>query len=242
MKRFKIMMYMIKNGMQSKPMLFMSLFFVMLGVAFEIGMTPVNLGNNYIMPLSSIYFALVGLFIYQLLVTPTFFGVVGASPQKRFLRVTASSLSALLVSLAANTIFILIRVFITIGVVAKGRNLDDVMIEKLYMAILFTGLLCVFGFIYLSFSFTHMIVSLVCFLVFTAGITLLFGGSVLDKIYHGFYAPILERLGKTGTHALVIVSCYAMLLLGSLISYIISNVNYRKCFSPGFTKNIGNLH
>ncbi len=231
-------MYMIKNGIQSKQMLWMTSFFLVLGVIFEIGMTTVNLRNNYIMPLSSIYFALVGLFIYQLAVTPTFFGMVAASPKKRFLRVTASSLSALTVSLAANTIFILIRVFITIGVIAKGENFDEVRIEKLYMAILFTALLCVFGFIYLSFSFIHMIASLVFLLICSVGIAFLFGGSILDKIYQMLYAPVLETLGKTGTHALVIVIFYLLLLLGGLICYVIGDLNYRKGFSRGFTKNV----
>ena len=231
-------MYLVKNGIQSKQMWIMALFFMFLGVVFEISMTSVNLQNNYVMPLSSIYFALVGLFIYQLAVTPTFFGMVAASPQKRFLRVTASSLSALMVSFASNTIFIFIRVFVTIGVIAKQGNFDDARIEKLYLTIVLTAVLCLFGFIYLSFSFIHMLGSLVFFIACTTGIALLFGGNNLDRIYRMLYAPVLETLGKTGTHALVIVIFYILLLLGGLICYVIGDLNYRKDFSRGFTKNV----
>ncbi len=232
---------MIKTGTQSKQMIFMVFFFMVLGIVFEISLTTVNLERGFIMPLSSVYFSLVGIFLHQLLVIPTVFGFIAASPRNRFLRTKASVAVAVITSLIGNTVFILLRVFVTLGFGTRKMNLSEDMLEKLYFSLIISAILCVLGFVYLGLSYVSMLSSLIFLIVGMAGTSLLFVGTVLDGIYRTLYVPVLDTLGKTGAHAVVIATYYLLIIFGGLICYIISVLNYRKGFSKQFTKGMGNL-
>ncbi|MBR5967555.1 MAG: hypothetical protein IK001_03045 [Lachnospiraceae bacterium] len=230
MKKFFKYVKLLRYGLQFRTTAIMSLFFVGLGVLFEMTM---SFSTLFGMSLSGLYMGLIGAYSYQLCATAAVAKLVNASPMKRDLLTKAPVLIALITSLITYTIFILMRVFYTIGVrlPAEAAYYPDAE-PMVHMSMIYCGVLIFVLMVYLPVSYKNYVLGIVIlggYLVFM----LIFGnGETLTAFMIDKYNALIGAFGYKTTLALLTAFGYVCILIGAALGYLINLLTIRKEISP----------
>ena len=219
---------MLRYGLQIRQLLICGILFIGMGTIFEC------FGKGFSFSLSGFYFGVVGAYAYQISFSTINSKWVKSSPLQRRLLTTTPVLVSLVTSLAGYTLFVLMRVFITIGIRYKHDprffGIEDE--YELYIGIIYAATILSIAFIYQAFCYRYYVASTV---VFTASVGLwlhgvdnMFGGAVLTEKLNCLEAQI----GSFGTHGLVILTSYLLILLSAIICYAVNILLYRIPLSP----------
>ncbi len=226
-KYFKILPY----GLQYKQMIFLGILFVIIGLMLELmdGFSAIR--NTRVSGYAGIYFAFAGVYAFQLGFTPGVAKLVKSSPMQRQLFTIAPTLITLIISLISHTVFVLIRVFFTIGYrVKRMENVKLEITESLYITILLSAAFLFLALVYQGFCYRYYVASTAVFVVlFSIGLTILSDGRIASflKVYFDLY----NKIGAAAAHTICIAGSYLIICLGAAACWLSNVALYRKPLS-----------
>ena len=203
----------IKFGLQLKLMCILGIGFFALGILFEV--TDHGTSN-----LGALYIAISGLYVFQLVFSPSIAKLVQVSPYKKKIQTKGTALISLIFSLFTYTVIVAIRLI-------KGDPawLEDQQIDtaEFYSVLLYAALILFILLIYMAISFKIYIVSLIICIAGVLGFMF-----VANTAGRNPFVMITEKLMDGNNPALLIVVCYAIILLGGLLCYVGNCLLFRR--------------
>ena len=235
MKKLITYFKLLKYGLQYRTMMIMTVLFIGMGILFEM---TASLSSLFGMSLGGLYMALIGAYMYQLVATVAVAKVVSASPMKKELLTSAPIIMATIVSLVTYTIFILVRLFYTIGIrLPKEAELYPDAEAMLVMSILYCGGLIFVLMIYLPVSFKKYAFGIIILAAYMVFMLVIGNGVKMTSFMVDKYYVLVDTFGKEITLGLVIAASYVMLLLGSFVGYLINCLTIRQEYSEFTYRN-----
>ena len=213
MKDLKLYIKLIKYGTQFKLMCILSLFFFLAGIAFE-------LFDSSATTLGCVYLSLAGLYVFQLLFTPSIAKVIQTSPYKKKIQVNGTTLLSLIMCLFTFTVLVVIRMLKWDPEYFADQGIS---MNYYFSALIMTAIIIAFLMFYMSFSFKLYFIALViCIVAVIAFMTTGMRESTSPFI------KLTDLLITDDNPALLIACSYGIILFGSVLSYIASSLLYRK--------------
>lgn len=235
MKKLIKYIKLLRYGLQFRTMMIMTVIFIGMGILFE---ATAIFSSLFGMSLSGLYMGLIGAYMYQLVATVAVAKVVNASPMKKELLTTAPVLMATIVSLITYTIFILVRIFYTMGIrLPKEAGLYPDAEAMLVMSILYCGGLVFVLMVYLPVSVKQYAAGVAILGAYIVFMLVIGNGVKMTAFMVDKYHVLVDAFGKQTTLALVIAASYVMLILGSLVACLINRLTIRKEYSEFTYRN-----
>ena len=222
MKDIKVYLKIIRYGLQFKLMCILGAIFLGLGILFELS----SFGNN---SLGCIYLAIAGLYVFQLIFTPTIAKFVQTSPYKRKVQTCGSAFVSTIFCLLTFTVLVVLRL-----VRATPENMEKANTDLVhhYSIILSCAIVAAFLLFYMAFCFKMYIVALIICISFVLGM-MFFGMNSQSSIF----VDITKVLTPNGNPVPLILCSYGIILLGGFLCYISNILLYKREMSNLAIKN-----
>ena len=210
MKDIILCFKLIKYGLQFKLMCILGAAFFGLGILFEVqGTGTTNLGG--------IYMSLAGLYVFQLTFTPSIAKLVQTSPYKKKIQCTYPLLATAPWMFIAFTIVAILH-----WLYVKNGSAEEIQAQG--SAILMIGTFLFVCLIYFGLVYKYFIISTVCMCVTITPCSLIFIG-------------VLRNHGSLFDHyGLCVAISYVLIIAGTVISWYLSKLVYKKDMSKAAFK------
>ena len=210
MKQFIKSLKLLKYGLQFKTMIILTIVFFALGIIFEVTSYGGDMGI-----LSGLYMVLAGVYIYQLMLTPSVSKLVQTSSFRRKMQTIYPMILTELTSLFSFTVFVIIRVA---RIEARGGRYFDEGTLVSSKGILITAVLAAILIIYDG----------ICFKYYIASFAVMFVALIIIAFRYAAGLSTVFDFADSLSYAQLIGLSYGLLLVGGLICWLISIFAYRK--------------
>ncbi|MBO4416444.1 MAG: hypothetical protein J5824_10765, partial [Lachnospiraceae bacterium] len=154
----------LKFGLQARTMIILSLFFLALGIFYEM----IDFNSNGLIPFSGLYLGISGMYIYQVVITSSVSALVQVSPFKKKLQCGVPAAFTAVCICITFTIFVVLR--LTVGMPRALNENPAADTTIFYIHIMTTAIMLAFIFLYFSFSYRYYVVAtiILCIALFPA--------------------------------------------------------------------------
>lgn len=222
MKEFKKGLALLKYSYNFKTQVILALAFFVLGIVFEVAdiSTSSYLGGFYLMLAAS--------YISQMLMSVCIGDFALASPYRKKLQTIVPALLPLPFSIFSFTIVVVSR-YLKLQANPENASLHIIALFSVVMVTFVTQ-------VYLIFAYKFGYFAIIGFLVIAIP-TMMFFAAVSSKMAYGSGNPVIvEFLEKVG-FAPAVISGYVIILLGALLSALLSTAFYKRPFSQNMINN-----
>ncbi|MCR5330928.1 MAG: hypothetical protein K6E62_07040, partial [Lachnospiraceae bacterium] len=210
MKRFIKSLKLLKYGLQAKTLLILTVFFFVAGVLIELFLA--NVGSDIV---SGLYLSISGVYIYQLMVTPTASSLVQTSSYKYALQTKYPTIMTMCTTLFTFSIFVCLRVYRIANL--GGREFSEATMTT-SRGIFVTALLCGILLTYNGICFKKYILS---FILLFAVVFLIIATGSFD------YLSSALSFTDNFSYSTLIISSYALVVAGGILGWLVSILCYR---------------